>query len=156
MGVSKKDFIGKPMELLEKVKIVSHSSTKQVIKEGRKVTMTQTTKSGRRLLVTGHPIFNEEGRLTKVINISIDITETDLISKELQETKKLIDYYESELNKKEKIGQKPLIKSQQLKSVYDLAERIQDLDSTVLLLGVAGVGKRTLATYIHSRRHRRC
>ncbi|MCM3760202.1 sigma 54-interacting transcriptional regulator [Alkalihalobacillus oceani] len=150
MGVAKKDFIGKPMEFLEKEKIVSHSSTKQVIKEGRKITMTQTTKSGRRLLVTGHPIFNEEGKLTKVINISKDITETDLISKELQETKKLIDYYESELTKKERNGQKPLIKSQQLKAVYDLAERIQDLDSTVLLLGEAGVGKRTLATYIHS------
>ncbi|MET3504616.1 sigma-54 interaction domain-containing protein [Halalkalibacter oceani] len=150
MGVSKKDFIGKPMDFLEKEKIVSHSSTKQVIKEGRKVTVTQTTKSGRRLLVTGHPIFNEEGKLTKVINISKDITETDLISKELQETKKLIDYYESELHKKETNGQKPLIKSKQLKAVYDLAERIQDLDSTVLLLGEAGVGKRTLATYIHS------
>ncbi|GAE25521.1 sigma54 specific transcriptional regulator [Halalkalibacter wakoensis JCM 9140] len=148
LGVTRKDFIGKPLESLEKEKIVSTSSTKKVIEEGRKVTITQTTKSGKRLLVSGHPIFNEEGTLTKVINISKDITEKSLITKELVELKNIIQQYESELHSKKRKS-KPIIKSQRMKEIYDLVERISDVDSTVLLLGESGVGKEVLARYLH-------
>ncbi|MFV8828472.1 sigma 54-interacting transcriptional regulator [Alkalihalobacterium sp. APHAB7] len=155
MGVSQKDFIGKPMDFLVNEKIIDQSSTRKVIEEGRNVTIVQTTKSGRRLLVSGYPIFNEEGDLTKVINISKDITETDKLTKKLEETKSLVEHYQVELEKKDKNKDRPLVKSKMMEDTYDLVRRVADVESTVLLLGESGVGKEVLARTLHESSSRR-
>lgn len=155
MGVSQKDFIGKPMDFLVNEKIIDQSSTRKVIEEGRSVTVVQTTKSGRRLLVSGYPIFNEDGELTKVINISKDITETDNLTRKLEETKSLVEHYQIELEKQEKGKDRPLIKSKVMEDTYDLVRRVANVDSTVLLLGESGVGKEILARTLHESSNRR-
>ncbi|MCM3569294.1 sigma-54-dependent Fis family transcriptional regulator [Neobacillus mesonae] len=154
MGVSMNDFIGKSMDLLEKEQIIDLSSTKKVIKEGRRVNLVQTTKSGRKLLVSGYPIFDKEGKLVKIINISKDVTETNRLSRELEETKKLIRDYERKLLEKDGNNQ-PLIKSKQMTEIYELLQHIADVDSTVLILGESGVGKEVLARSLHKYSERR-
>ncbi|MCP3761352.1 sigma 54-interacting transcriptional regulator [Domibacillus sp. A3M-37] len=152
MGVKRKDFIGKPMDMLESEKIVDHSSTKKVIEEGRSITIVQTTKSGKRLLVTGYPVFNEKGTLEKIINISKDITETEELSKKLEETKELARQYQSELSNKAVLEEhEPIVKSRSMKNTYDLINRIAEVDSPVLFIGESGVGKEFFAKILHEK-----
>ncbi|WP_134698765.1 sigma-54-dependent Fis family transcriptional regulator [Ammoniphilus sp. YIM 78166] len=157
MGVKEWDFVGQPASVLEDRMIVDQSSTKKVLKEQRPVTVVQTTKSGRRLIVNGYPIYNETGNLVKVINISKDITEEDKLSKQLEESKRLVRQYEEELSRVRQEGKEQIVvKSKAMEEIYDLAYRIADVDSTVLILGESGVGKEVLARNIHqhSSRHK--
>jgi PAS domain S-box-containing protein len=150
MGVTEREFVGKPANVLEQQRIIDFSSTKQVIEQGRKVTVVQTTKSGRRLMVSGFPIYNEHGKLIKVINISKDITEVDKLNKELEETKQLIQQYQSELFGIEQRDSEPIIvKSKVMEEIYELVGRVADVDSTILILGESGVGKEILARTLH-------
>lgn len=149
MGVKEHEFVGKSVFHLQDKGILSSSSTVQVIKNKRMVTVTQETKSGRRLFVRGYPIFNENGDLNKVINFSRDITEESKLKRNLEEAKELVSYYQVELNRSRKKDQKIIVKSKSMEKVYDLACRIADVETTVLILGESGVGKEVLARTIH-------
>ncbi|MDQ0218793.1 PAS domain-containing protein [Peribacillus cavernae] len=150
LGVKESDFIGKSATILEKNGVIDASSTTHVIKQKRKVTMNQTTKSGRRLLVQGHPIFNDDGTLSKVINISKDVTEVANLQEKLEEAKTAINYYQQELSILQKKDQKMVVKSKAMEKVYELACRVADVDATIFLNGETGVGKEVMARTIHS------
>ncbi|MEH7376471.1 PAS domain-containing protein [Neobacillus drentensis] len=87
LGVKESDLVGRSASVLEKNGVIDESSTKHVIQDKRKITMNQTTKSGRRLIVEGHPIFHSDGTLSKIINISKVVTEVSNLQKKLEETK---------------------------------------------------------------------
>ncbi|WP_052947979.1 sigma 54-interacting transcriptional regulator [Aneurinibacillus tyrosinisolvens] len=151
MGVKERDLVGHTVDSLEKQGVVDLSSTKRVIQEGRKITVAQTTKSGRRLVVSGYPIYNEDGTLNKVINISRDVTEEDKLEKQLDEMRQMIRYYQSEWTRMNREGGEHIVvRSKVMEDVYELAGRIADVDSTVLILGESGVGKEVLARTIHN------
>lgn len=155
MGVKEKEFVGKPIERMEFEKIIDNSSTKRVLNEGRNVTIVQTTKSGRRLLVKGYPIFNENGTLEKVINISKDITETEELLTKLNETKELLYEYQTELHSKRSETEEVIIKSPAMKKTFDLINWIAEVDSPVLFRGESGVGKEFFAKILHQKSLRR-
>jgi PAS domain S-box-containing protein len=155
LGVKESDFVGRAASLLEKNGVIDDSSTKHVIKHKRKITMNQTTRSGRRLLVEGHPIFNSDGTLSKVINISKDVTEISKLQKNLEETKMVLDYYQKELSILQKKNQEMIVKSKAMEKVYELACRVADVDATIFLHGETGVGKEVLARTIHELSNRK-
>jgi len=156
MGVKESDFVGQTAYTHEENLVMDRSSTKRVLEEKRPVTIVQTTKSDRRLLVSGYPIYNESGKLIKVINFSKDITEQDNLSKQLEETKALVSHYQTELLRINQIKKKTIVvKSKVMNEIYDLAGRIADVESTVLILGESGVGKEVLARTIHDLSSRR-
>jgi PAS domain S-box-containing protein len=155
LGVKESDFVGKSASIMEKEGIIDASSTKHVIKHQRKVTMNQTTKSGRRLMVEGHPIFKDDGTLSRVINISKDLTEISNLQKKLEETKNVLDYYQQELSILQKKDQTMVIKSKAMEKVYELACRVADVDATIFLQGETGVGKEVLARTIHNMSNRK-
>lgn len=149
MGVKEKDFVGKSARLLQQRGVVSMSSTLQVLATKRNVHVDQVTKSGRRLVVQGFPIFDEDGRLSKVINISKDVTEMDSLKKELEETQKNMQFFREELNKLRTQEEKIIIKSKQMEEIYDLINRVADFDATIFIEGETGVGKEVIARKIH-------
>ncbi|GGI17903.1 sigma-54 interaction domain-containing protein [Gottfriedia solisilvae] len=155
VGVKEHDLIGKSVYEMEKSGVITSSSTKYVLEKKQKVTMKQTTKSGRRLMVDGYPIFNNDGSLNKVINISKDVTEISILKKRLEETKNLLDYYQKELYVFQKSEQEIVYQSKAMEKLYDLACRIADVDATIFLHGETGVGKEVLARTIHNLSNRK-
>ena len=87
---------------LEKEGVINLSSTKQVIALKQHIRVQQVTQSGRRLIVDGHPIFNENGTLVKVINISKDVTEIADLKAKLEIANSTLEYYQEEINKVQK------------------------------------------------------
>ncbi|RFU64872.1 sigma 54-interacting transcriptional regulator [Peribacillus glennii] len=151
LGLKAQDLLGRQVNELEEQGVVDFSSTKSVIREGRKITLAQTTKSGRRLVVSGYPVYNEDGTLNKVINISKDVTEEDKLSKQLEEMRQLMHYYQTEWGRVNLPGEEHIvIHSKEMEELNELAGRIADVDSTVLILGESGVGKEVLARRIHN------
>lgn len=151
-GVKAEEIIGKHVSELEKQGFFSPSITPQVLKEKKRITSVQTTKSNQKIIVTCNPVFDENGEITRIVTNSRDITELNDLRQRLQETEKLMDIYRTEIAKlrKEQLETSNVIgTSQTMKNILDVAEKVASVDSTVLLEGESGVGKGVIASRIH-------
>lgn len=149
MGIDEEDFVGKSIFDLEKTGVVSLSSTKKVLETLREVSVTQKTKGDRRLYVHGFPLFNENGSLEKIMNISRDVTEESNLRERLKKTEREVELLTNEVNNGFK-DTKIIMKSIEIEEVYYLLNRIAKTDATVLFLGETGVGKSIFAEYLHN------
>jgi len=152
-GIKSEDLIGKNVRDLEKSGIYAPSATRLAIEEKKQVSITQKTKTGRTLLVTAIPVFNEHGEIKRVVSISKDITDADKLRSELRQTKQLLQKYESELatHRIEAMkGSEVIHSSKNMEKILEMLKRVATVDTTVLIYGETGVGKEVIAKYIHN------
>ncbi|MDW2796481.1 PAS domain S-box protein, partial [Clostridium boliviensis] len=86
-GIPKEYYIGKDVRYLEKRGILKKSVTLEVLKTGKTVSTVQANKHGKVLIITGSPIFDEEGRVVRVITNVRDVTELNRLRDALDETR---------------------------------------------------------------------
>ena len=152
-GLQGIELLGKNVYEMESEKIFYPSATVKVLEEKRPVTLIQSTSSGRRLHVTANPVFDEEGKLIRVVSNSLDITEILTLKQQIEEMEKVIQEYNGQLEQLRKVsGQKgPLVaKNKAMIKAMEVLERVSQVDTSVLLLGESGVGKSKLAHWLHS------
>jgi len=130
---------------LEERQLAYPSVTVLVMKEKRPVTIVQRIHNGRNLLVTGTPIFDEDGRLSRVL----------INSRDFEELEKVKNKFENNLRQRESIGKNygtdsVIAYSLSMARVLETCRKIAKVESTVLLSGESGVGKDVIARYIHS------
>jgi PAS domain S-box-containing protein len=151
-GKKQSDLIGKNVRELETEGIYKPSVTRLVLEQGEKISTIQTTKTGKRLMVVGTPIKDENGKILRVVNASRDITEVSQLQSEMDEMKRLMNGYKQELmelRKKNEMQKQIIFNSREMEKVFDLAHRVAQVDSTVLILGESGVGKEVITNFIH-------
>ncbi|TYR81371.1 PAS domain S-box protein [Priestia megaterium] len=153
-GIPKEYYIGKSVDALIKRGILKSSVTHKVIQQRRPVSTIQYNYAGQETLITGNPVLNDEGEVEKVVTNIRDLSELNDLQAALKKANELNDSYKKEIerlkgNRKEKGGF--VVKSPQMKLIYDMAERIADVDATVLILGETGVGKDVLARFIYNK-----
>lgn len=151
-GKKKEELIGKSVYELERMGIYNPSVTRIVLEKKETVSLIQSTRTGRRLMVVGTPIKDENGEIIRVVNASRDITAIDRLQSKLDETKQLMEGYKKELEQlrnKTLVNEKIIYQSIEMEKVIALAHRVKDVDSTVLIYGETGVGKEVIANYIH-------
>ncbi|WP_206813096.1 sigma-54 interaction domain-containing protein [Paradesulfitobacterium ferrireducens] len=146
------DVVGKHVTELEKEHVFSTSITMQVLMQKKKVNMMQEMKSGKRVLATAIPIFNEEGEITRVISTSKDILEINKLREEIEEKNSEIERKNEELNllREEMFGQVSFIyQSRAMTHIKETVAKIAPMDLTVLIQGESGVGKEVVTKTIH-------
>ncbi|WZL73907.1 sigma 54-interacting transcriptional regulator [Clostridiaceae bacterium 35-E11] len=151
-NLKSEDFIGKNVSELEKKGAFNPSVILKVIKEKKRISLTQETNSGKILIVTGTPVFDEKGSLISIVSMAKDITELHKLKAKLKEVKETAQkyYYQLELLKQKEESQAPMIyKSTAMKKIITVAEKVSKVNSNVLITGESGVGKSILAEYIH-------
>lgn len=149
-GIKEEEMIGTSAFELEKRGIFDISVTAEVIRKKREITLIQKTRSNKTLLVTGIPVFDENGNIERIINISRDITRDQRLYEQLEILKGSLQWFRKELNKRQGIQDNNVIyKSAKMKKVIDLITLVADSDATVLLTGETGVGKGYFAKLIH-------
>jgi PAS domain S-box-containing protein/TyrR family helix-turn-helix protein len=149
--VDAKEVVGKHMAELINKGYYSESVSLKVIKEKKPLTIIQRLKSGKELMVTGNPIF-KNGKITRVVTNSRDMTELNELRRQLEENKRITEKYQSELRllRSQAVQYESVIaKSEQMKTLINLAMRIAEVDTTVLIQGESGVGKEVLAKIIY-------
>ncbi|WP_342432932.1 sigma 54-interacting transcriptional regulator [Neobacillus sp. FSL H8-0543] len=152
--VQSHELLGKSMKTVVETGVVSESVTMKVLDERTPQTIIQIVK-GKELLVTGNPVFNQNGEITYVVTNVRDISDLNNIKTELYQSKLLTERYMSEIKEFEK---RELIhmhldgivaQSQEIMKVFHLAKKVAKVDSTVLILGESGVGKEGIVNYLH-------
>jgi PAS domain S-box-containing protein len=156
-GVKAEQVIGKNMKELIAEGLFDKSVTLEVLKRRTSVTIIQQIKGGKKILVTGNPIFNENGEIAFVVTNDRDISELDRLRGQLQEAQALAKGYSSKISELEMKGvdlSNIIFRSEEMQRIIEMALRVAHVDTTVLLLGESGVGKGMIAKLIHKHSNR--
>ncbi|MDF2679605.1 MAG: Fis family transcriptional regulator [Brevibacillus sp.] len=152
-GYPKHCFVGHNVSDLVKEGTLKRSITLKVLEERKRVDYVYQL-AERKAFATGIPIFKENGEIDKIITNVRDLTEVNHFYNELQRAFELNNQYRLELDmlkcKLKQIDSDVVIESKQMIDIYDMAERVADVDATVLILGETGVGKDVLARHLYT------
>ncbi|GAB3805213.1 sigma-54 interaction domain-containing protein [Virgibacillus kimchii] len=156
-GIPKEYYVGKNVSALIKRGILKSSVTKKVLKHKRMVSVVQKNYRGNETLLTGSPIYNDDGEIDKIVTNIRDLSDLNELQAELAKVNELNKKYKQELERLKNgsnISDDIIAESKEMQVIFDTAARIADIDATVLILGETGVGKDVLANYIFSQSRR--
>lgn len=152
-GIQDAEVIGRNMEDLVQEGVYSESVTMLVLEEREPVTIVHKIKTGKEVLITGTPVFDEDGKIVRVVTTVRDLAELNTLKQQLAETRKLSERYHSELVQlrlQQLNLENVVIQSEAMQNVIKLALRVGEVNSTVLITGESGVGKEIVARTIHA------
>ncbi|MDN4072494.1 sigma-54 interaction domain-containing protein [Fictibacillus terranigra] len=153
-GVSSESLLGKSVYDLAADGMFTPIATPMVLKEKKKITFVQTTNTGKKLLVTGIPVFNENGDIYRVVSYSHEVTELLELKKFLQTMEDEMERVKSELDllrSRQLYDGGIIANSTEMKNVLTTSFQVAEVDVNVLLLGESGVGKSLIAKFIHNK-----
>ena len=87
--IDAKDVMGKTVKELMTEKLFDRSVTLEVLKRKTQVTLIQTVKGKKKVLLTGTPVFDEQHRIKFIVVNDRDITELNQLRGQLEEAKAL-------------------------------------------------------------------
>lgn len=158
-GLDPKQLIGRTSRELLDDGVMDNCACFRELKKGKPVTMVQKLNTGKTILITSTPIFDEKGkRIIMVISNARDLTALNMLKDELEKTTIQKQRYFEEVSRlrAEKLADSEVIsKSQAMRRVIELALKVAAVDSTVLITGESGVGKEVIARLIHKTSPRR-
>lgn len=157
-GLKRKDMINRNMYDLQKEGYISKSSTLMVLKNKKSNTIEQEFRTGKKVLVSSNPIFDKQGNISMVVTNVRDITKLYELEEELAKTMELTEKYYSEIEamRIHYLSLTNIIaKDKTMLNLLELAKRVANVDTTVLILGETGVGKEEIAKFIHKNSTRR-
>jgi PAS domain S-box-containing protein len=123
-----------------------------VKKQGGLVSILEGPYAEHSLVITGNPVYDEEGEIAKIVINIRDMREIELLREALEESKQLSEKYQSEIaqmRNNQEMGTDLRSRSVIMNNVLDLAFRVSQVDSPVVLVGEQGVGKEEIAKSIH-------
>lgn len=114
------------------------------------------SEKGKQIIFEGKPYFNNQGELTHVLTVIIEITELTKLKEKLEyieeKSREYINRLESLRNnqvEEELIGKDP-----STEKIRQLINRVAKIDATVLITGETGVGKEVVAKEIYKKSNR--
>ncbi|MGD9948211.1 MAG: sigma 54-interacting transcriptional regulator [Desulfobulbus sp.] len=158
-GIKSQEVVGKTMANLVEEGFYNESATLKVLQEKRAVTIVQhIIKTGKTIVVTGNPVFDDAGQIFRVVTNVRDVTELNQLQEKLKTMEQLQTRYEMELQQlrgNAEDQRKFVIKSKKMKEIYGLALKLSKVDSTILIQGDSGVGKEVFSEIVHNHGARR-
>ena len=151
-GLKRENMINRNMYELEKEGYISKSATLMVIKNKKSNTIEQEFSTGKKVLVSSNPIFDNKGNLSMVVTNVRDITELYELQDQLAKNMRLTEKYHSEIEamRLQYLNLSDIIARDKIMiNLLELAKRVANVDTTVLILGETGVGKEEIAKFIY-------
>jgi PAS domain S-box-containing protein len=151
--VKMSEVVGKHVSELKKAGVFSSSSTIEVLRTKKKTNLLQKLRSGKTVFATGFPVFDNNGRLIRIISTSKDIKELNHLVEEIEKKEKEINSKNQELDLlREGIFAREnfVCNSPKMLEIKNTIIRIASTDITVLIQGESGVGKEVVTKLIHN------
>ncbi len=151
-GLSRDNLIGRSMHALVADQVFDHSVTLEVLQQKKPITLLQQIRGGKSVIVTGTPVFAEDGQISVVVTNVRDITELNELRVALDESRKKSSFFLQSLQEYHEADHALkgfVVKSQAMVLVVQKAIKVAKVEASVLLTGESGVGKSMLARLIH-------
>jgi len=152
-GIKREDVLGRTMGELVENGFYNESVTLRVLETRKPISILQRIKTGKTVMATGTPFFDKDDQIVLVVTNIRDVTELNRLQQKLENIQKL------QLAAKMELGQlKGTFKgnieissrSKRMQDILQLALRLSQVDSTVLIAGESGVGKEVFADIVHN------
>jgi PAS domain S-box-containing protein len=156
-GIKASELIGRNMNDLVKEGYFDESVSLKVREERKPVTIRQILKSGKSVLVTGNPIFDESGNLKMIVTNVRDMTGLVELQQQLEYTKGMTTAYRDILKSLQQTSARDndiIMVSEPMLHIQELLDRVCRTNTTVLIYGETGVGKDRIAEEIHEKSDR--
>ncbi|MBT2569609.1 sigma 54-interacting transcriptional regulator [Planococcus sp. ISL-110] len=157
-GVAPEELLGKSVYDLEAAGIFSPAITPLVLEQKKKVVLRQDTPSGRKVLITGIPLFNDKGNVDFVVSYSYDMSQLMVMKEYLENLESEMSKVKSELahlRKQQLHVEGCVMESPSSSRALQTAIKMAQLQTPVVIQGEPGTGKTALAKFIHSQSSRR-
>ena len=130
---------------------IDRSITLEVLKRKTPLTIMQKLKNGKQIIVTGAPVFDEQGEIEFVVTNERDISYLNLMKNHLQSDLgateiAILPAVESDTVD---VGSDLIANSPGARKALEAAKIMARFDTTLLLLGESGTGKSRFASYVH-------
>lgn len=130
----------------------------EIVRTGKPATHVQQLKDGKKLVLSGFPVFAENGELCLVVTFARDITLLTQLHDQVAEQQELIVHIHDQLayiaHEQGRLLA-PVYASPPMREAVSLLERVAATDATILILGETGVGKDVFARLAHDTSGRR-
>ncbi|MBX4265988.1 sigma 54-interacting transcriptional regulator [Clostridium estertheticum] len=157
-GLQRKNMLTRNMYDLEKEGYISKSSTLMVLKTRKSNTIEQEFSTGKKVLVSSNPIFDDKSNINMVVTNVRDITELYELEEQLAKNMKLTEKYYSEIEamRMQYLNSTDMVANDKVMiKLLEVAKRVANVDTTVLILGETGVGKEEIAKFIYKNSKRK-
>ncbi|MBO8168393.1 MAG: sigma 54-interacting transcriptional regulator [Thermoanaerobacteraceae bacterium] len=154
MGIAARDILDQALDQQDIIPVSLIESVRR--KRQRQSTIVEQGDS--QLLLTGNPVVDKDGQVSRIVINVRDLTELNELKRQLEKSEELSRRYHSELHELRRylLNQEGIVvQSVQMKKILDLVLRVAQVDSTVLILGESGVGKEIIAKIIHNNSKRK-
>ena len=148
------DVINKNVVDLVESGIIDQTLTPEVLASKRQVNMLQyVEKTGKYVLSTGTPAFDENGQVVLVVVNERDMTRLNELLEQLNQTRLVSNKYKdklTELGMLELKKQEIIAESEEMRQVLRVASKLAQMEaSNIQIQGESGTGKGLLAKFIH-------
>ncbi len=159
-GMRDVPLIGRNIKDIVAMGGVDQAVTLEVMKHRRQISLIQHIKStGRQILATGTPVFDEAGKLALVVVNERDLTELNNLRRDLAIAKQSQESASNELKSflvLERDSGGVVAESKTMRRILAMALKLAQLNvSNILLTGESGVGKGMLAKFLHNNSRRK-
>ncbi|MBP1927252.1 PAS domain S-box-containing protein [Sedimentibacter acidaminivorans] len=158
-GITKEEVIGRTVkEITEEGNLFKGAVTMEVIERKEGVnSLGKSLKNNKDLLVSGSPIFDQNGNIKLVVINNRDISDLKELELKIAELndEKIKATEEIKFLRKQQISKNNVVyKSENMNMAMDLVSTIGPTDVTVLITGESGTGKEVIADEIYFKSNR--
>lgn len=150
-GLKSADILGKNVRELQETGVFDEVVNPQVVERGKPVNNVQVLGDGKRVVLRGFPVFDDNEELALVITLVRDVTLVGQMREQILQQKKLISIYHNQIEhlstSAKEFGNS--YEAPQIQQLTELIKRVAATDATIILLGESGVGKDRFARMAH-------
>ncbi|AZV43132.1 sigma-54 interaction domain-containing protein [Peribacillus asahii] len=158
-GFKRKDLVGRYMGDLINEGYIDQSASLMVLEQKKTLSIMQKLGRKKDVIVTGRPVFNQDGNIEMVVSSVRDITYLNQLKNDLERVETI-----SKLNNHrftfDFVGEQKsqfLFNSPQMKEIVQKVEQVAPFPTSILITGPSGAGKEEIVNLIHhmSDRHKK-
>ena len=153
-GLKKEELLGRHVLELVRDGKYDIALNPEIVKSGQPKTSVQMTKIGKKVFLSGHPVFDKNGQVAMVVTFVRDVTLLSQLQDQMGHQQELLDRFRSEahyISNKSAAHSYAEVQSPRMQKLIGLMDVLAKSDATVLLLGETGVGKGVAARRIHEK-----
>lgn len=150
-GIKPKDVVGKHVTSPMQEGKFTSCVTLKALEKKKAITMFDDYAGGKRCLNTSTPIFDDNGKVWRVVASIRDISELEILQAKLSETEREAQHYKEKLAQIDRaasagglVGNSPVMR----KCIRQL-EKAAKTSASMLILGETGTGKTLAASFVH-------
>jgi len=154
-GVEAESILGKNVAEIVTSGHFDFALTLEVLKKKKRISRVQyAKKTGKHILSTANPVFDEQGKLSLVVLNERDMTQMTKIMEQLERARQMGKKYKDQiahLSMLELKNKDIISESESMQQVLDAALRLAHIGgSEILITGESGTGKGLLAKFVHN------